>query len=80
MSQEHAFEKCAGCGEHLGLSILATNLGSLSEMRIRPLRDPADKREWLPSPLVIDDTGIYCRDCGTHVTEAEELAGGSVEA
>lgn len=77
VSRVFSFEKCSKCGGHFGLSMLASNDGRLDEVRIRPLRDP-DTDEVLPGPLVFDGTGIYCRDCGTHVTEAEELAARSI--
>lgn len=69
----HEFTKCPGCGAHLGLSLLVNEDGRVEEVRIQPLYHPENPTEYMPSPLVIDGTGIYCDDCGTRLKQAGDL-------
>lgn len=63
------YEKCAKCGAYLGLSITILGDGQVIEWKVRRPRPPD-----VPSRLGISGGGIFCEKCGTHVTEAEEIA------
>ncbi len=71
----HAFEKCPKCDAYLGLSLTLIE-GHIAEWRVNRPRAPRAPRA--PSCLAVGKGGVYCEKCGTHVTEAEELAARSV--
>lgn len=63
---------CPGCNGRLEVSVIADGDGcKLLCPEYQGLRR---------NPLTVDATGIYCGDCGTHLTEAEELVARSKDS